>query len=134
MSNTKGVKNSKFVQNNTLKIEYENGTTAIRLHNTDIIIFNGTNFILNSGGWRTSTTKDRINTFTPARISQKKGLWYLRDGNLFYDNCIINSEGHLISKPVKVNEDKIKKIKKQITDYCNLITKDNLPFPNSGDC
>ena len=29
---------------------------------------------------------------------------------------------------------KFRKIKKQITEYCNLITKDNLPYPENGDC
>jgi len=137
MSNSENVKNSKFVANNTLKIEYNNGTTAIRLHNTDIVTFRTDDkIVLNSGGWRTSTTKDRINTFSPAKISQDKGLWYLSGNKLFYDNCIINNKGELISKQLKNNtiENKVNKLKKQITDYCNLVTKDNLPFPNPGDC
>jgi hypothetical protein len=137
LSNTNNVKNSKFVANNTLRIEYENGTTAIRLHNTDVVTFlkNG-KIVLNSGGWRTSTTKDRINTFAPVRLYQTKGLWYLSEGKLFYDNCIIDQSGKLISKELKNTaiESKVTKLKKQITKYCNLITKDNLPLPNSGDC
>ena len=118
-----------------MRIEYLNGTTAIRLHNTDVVTFvNDNKIILNSGGWRTSTTKDRINTFAPVNIYQAKGLWYLSGGKLFYDNCIVNSKGELISKPVKVNEKKIDLLKKQISNYCKLITKDNLPVPNNGDC
>lgn len=126
-------KTAKIIDRNTLKIEYNNGNTAIRLHDTDIVTFSGDKIILNSGGWRTSTTKDRINKFAPVYIHQTKGLWYI-DNKLFYDNCIVNNKGELISKEVKVNENKIDKIKKQITKYVNLITKDNLPYPDSGDC
>ena len=137
LSGVPNVKTSKFIATNTLRVEYTDGTKVIRLHKTDIITFlkNG-NFCLNSGTWRTPTTKERINDNCPARISQNKSIWYLRDGNLFYDNCIINSEGKLISKPLNNSaiENKVKKLKKQISDYCNLITKDNLPYPNGGDC
>ena len=137
LSNTSNVKNSKFVANNTLRIEYENGNIAIRFHYTDIVTFvNDNKIILNSGTWRTPTTKDRINTFAPVNLYQKNGIWYLSDNKLFYDGCIINSKGKLISKPLKneIYKNKIAKLKKQISKYCNLITKDNLPLPSSGDC
>jgi len=134
LSSVEDFKSAKFIDNNTLEIKYNNGTTSIRLHDTDIVTMKGKNFILNSGGWRTPTTKERINKFAPVRLYQNKGLWYLSEGQLFYDNCIVNSEGKLISKPIKINEKKIDLLKKQISNYCKLITKDNLPVPSSGDC
>jgi hypothetical protein len=136
LENCTDYKSATVIDNNTLRIEYNNGNSAIRLHNTDIITFAGKKIILNSGGWRTVTTKDRINKYSPARLYQNKGLWYLSEGKLFYDNCVIDQSGKLISKELKntVIESKVTKLKKQITKYCNLITKDNLPEPNSGDC
>jgi hypothetical protein len=137
LSNTSNVKNSKFVANNTLRIEYENGNISFRLHETDIVTFlNDNKIILNSGTWKTHTTKERINRFSPANVYQKNGIWYLSDNKLFYDGCIINAKGELISKPLKneIYENKVAKLKKQISKYCNLITKDNLPLPSSGDC
>lgn len=136
LEGTTNVKTSKRIANNTLKIEYNDGTTAIRLHNTNVVTFAGKKIILNSDGWRTSTTKDRINTYSPAKISQNKGLWYLDNGKLFYDNCVINAKGELISKPMKniAIEKKVAKLKKQIARYCSLITKDNIPYPEPGDC
>jgi hypothetical protein len=136
LGNTNCIK-SKFVDCNTLKIDFENGSSSIRFHNTDIITFNPDNtIVLNSGGYRTPTTKDRINKFSPVRLYQNKGFWYFNGGSLFYDNCIINNEGKLLSKPLnnEKTENKVKKLKKQISDYCNLITKDNLPLPEPGDC
>ena len=133
LSKTENVKLAKVINNNTLSMEYENGKKVIRFHDTDIITFEGNNFILNSGGFRTKTTKERINEYTPARIQQNKGLWFIQ-GKLFYDNCKINSKGELISREIKVNENKINKLKKQIAKYVNLISKDNLPYPDAGDC
>jgi len=39
-----------------------------------------------------------------------------------------------LNKPKKLNETKFAKLKKQIDNYCKLITKDNLPVPENGDC
>jgi len=133
LSNTKEVKNSKFIDNNTLSIEYQDGTKAIRLHNTDIITILKNSYILNSDGYRTPTTKDRLNKYSPAKISQTNGQWFI-NGYLFYDGIEINSNGKIISKKILPNDNKINKMKKKISDYCNLITKENLPIPNSGDC
>jgi len=137
LSNTENVKNSKFIANNTLRINYNDGSSAIRFHNTDIITFRTDNkIVLNSGGYRTVTTKERINKFAPVRLYQNKGLWYLNGESLFYDNCIINDKGQLLSKELNKEriEAKVIKLKKQITKYCNLITKENLPIPSPGDC
>jgi hypothetical protein len=46
---------------------------------------------LNSGGWRTSTTKDRINKYSPVKVYQRKYEWYLQDGTEFEDNILVNS-------------------------------------------
>lgn len=75
-------------------IRYQN-TTVVRAHQ------DGT-FTLNTGGWRTSTTKARINDFSPARVYQKKGVWYLRyalaEGDSgtsvrFYDGIRVDTHG-----------------------------------------
>jgi hypothetical protein len=52
----------------------------VRLHSTNVITFNPDDSItLNSGGWHTATTKDRINQYIPAgyRITQAGGVWFL---------------------------------------------------------
>jgi uncharacterized protein YxjI len=133
LSNTYDVKNSKFVANNTLRIEYANGNKAIRLHNTDVVTIKDDVYTLNSGGWRTSTTKDRINTFSPARVWQTNGQWFT-GGSLFYDGITVNKDGKVISKVMRANDKKVNAMKKQIAKYVALITKDNLPVPSNGDC
>lgn len=72
----------KIVQRNTFKFTRD-GETVIRLHGTDIVrrLADGS-VILNSGGWKTVTTKDRMNNNLPggARIIQEKGVWYVSQG------------------------------------------------------
>ena len=65
--------------NNTVEYGLEDGTLAIRLHDTDIIKWmpNG-DIILNSGGWQTRTTKDRFNRFLHTiYVFQSNNIWYI---------------------------------------------------------
>jgi hypothetical protein len=80
------------IGNNTYaEIEYDN-SVSIRLHGTTVVRFypNGT-VKLNSGGWHTNTTKDRINKYSPVKVYQQKYEWYLQDGTEFEDNILVNS-------------------------------------------
>lgn len=92
LEGVEGVKVAKLVKQNTLRIEYASGDVAIRLHGTDIIKTkaNG-DTVLNSGGWRTLTTKARINEFSRFVVVQEKYNWYVQVGGYtgqlipFYD-------------------------------------------------
>lgn len=77
-----GKSKSKKVGNNTLKIETEKGY-IIRLHDTNVLEFDGKGYVLNSGGWQTRTTKDRINEYLPRPyyISQKNFDWFINIGD-----------------------------------------------------
>jgi hypothetical protein len=125
---------SRKIDHNTIEYTEVDGTRKIRLHQTDIITFTPKEtVILNSGTWRTPTTKDRMNKFAPEiRIYQEKGQWYA-NGHLFYDGITFKS-GKLVSKEITPDNKNIKKVKAQIKSYCNLITKENLPISNGGDC
>ena len=59
-----GKKTSKKIGNNT----YLLGGNKIILHDTVILEQNGDNIILNTGGWSTRTTHDRMNQYLPANI------------------------------------------------------------------
>lgn len=124
---------SKKVDNNTIEYTTADGSRFIRLHLTDVVTFTpkGT-IILNSGGWKTLTTKDRINKYSGLIVRQIKGQWFIGDV-LFYDGIEFKN-GKLISKEIKNNSAKIDKIKAKIKNYCDLITKNNLPMPHRGDC
>lgn len=66
------------VGNNTWAEIERNGDVRIILHSTTIVTIHADNtYTLNSGGWRTSTTKDRINKYSPARLYQRKFEWFV---------------------------------------------------------
>jgi hypothetical protein len=67
----------KRLANNTVRYTATDGSTCTRLHGTDIIVQTGDVYTLSSGGWRTNTTKDRLNSLSPARIYADKGAWYV---------------------------------------------------------
>lgn len=127
------IKHTKKVDNNTVRIEYTDGKVAIRLHDTNVIVQNPDgSFVLNSGGWRTSTTKDRINKYSPYRVWQEKGIWYV-NGSMFYDGITLKGDA-IVSGKKTANIKEVKAVKKSISSFVALITEENLPVPSSGDC
>jgi len=62
---------------------YREGTDfVVRLHSTNVVRIrpDGT-YVLNSNGWETKTTKDRINAYAPVRITQIAYNWYVYPQN-----------------------------------------------------
>lgn len=75
----------------------------IVLHSTIIItILPNGNYILNSGGWTTNLTRQRITKYSPARITQKKFRWWFRDGTPFADGIEIDKFGDPIEKEAEI--------------------------------
>jgi hypothetical protein len=85
---------SKKVANNTLEVIDWEGSRHIRLHNTNVLTFKGDKITLNSGGYRTRTTKERINEFLPNgyHLSQKAFEWFL-NGEPFTDGMELTTNG-----------------------------------------
>jgi hypothetical protein len=71
-------KNKRKIGNNTHGyIEYD-GSVSIELHNTKVVVFYPNGLVkLSTGGWTTSTTKDRINKYSPVKVHQRKFDWYI---------------------------------------------------------
>lgn len=115
----------------------------IRLYETDIVIFDNNTTILNSGGFRTNLTKNKMNdALSIGYIHQSKNNWYYSCNDIekrFFDGMQIDDwTGKIINKDksTKFNDfDKHnKKINKMIKAYYNKINKKNLPSDSSGDC
>lgn len=72
---------SKMISKSCRVIKNKNGDLTIKLYSTDILkIING-KIVLNSGNYRTVTTKNRINQFLPIGlyVYQKNYQWYIKD-------------------------------------------------------
>lgn len=80
------------IGNNTYAYIEHDGTVAIELHGTKVVRFFPNGLVqLNSGGWRTHTTKDRINKYSPVGVYQRNYEWFLRDGTPFEDKMLVSA-------------------------------------------
>lgn len=144
----RGDKNSKKVANNTYLKRYEDGTIAIRLHKTDIIQYKPNGSIhLHTGGWKTVTTKARMNDFLPRQygIMQEKGVWYVHLTSEFNKDLAFK-DGIKLTKSTKpsvksvleANKKKtnrtITQIKKYADRYVDALFDGKVPAPSGSDC
>jgi hypothetical protein len=127
----------------------EDGRIAVRYQATDVVIYrpDGTTE-LHTGGWQTATTKERINTYSRARVSSDKGVWYVmgpsrwdrKDATLFYDGMIVDAEGQPITPKVTTPATEAAKVlDKLITRYirgyaAEVCKPEAFPEPSGGDC
>lgn len=79
-----GKSNSRVIGNNT-KLVRKRGGIAVTLHGHEIVFFDRDNRTvkLSSAGYQTTTTKDRLNRYTPNsyQIVQRDFEWYLKHGS-----------------------------------------------------
>jgi hypothetical protein len=95
--------NEKKLARNTYLIENHTGVFGVRLHNTIIAnLFANGEVVLNSGGYQTKTTKDRINKYSGFYVQQKKGVWSVWQGQrfigLFRDGMRLSHDGRILNK------------------------------------
>ena len=101
-----GKRETKKLDNNTYLYRIDENTLGIKLHNTTIIEINRvqlesgdsvTHYLLRTGGFQTVTTKDRLNKFTPARISQINFIWYFFPSRIaFTEGAVVDETGDLV--------------------------------------
>ena len=136
--------------NNTRIIRtFDDDCVGIRLHDTVIVkYFKNGNIQLNTDGWRTVTTRNRINYYTPDHISitQTKFIWFLFVSGkeyLYTDDLIISGNQVTLHnenyKPYDIKELKqIEKKKAKADKFCKkFIDKffnQEIPKPSGGDC
>ena len=150
-----GSRDSRKLENNTYLKRFPSGDIVVRLHNTDIVTFKPDgDIVLNSGGWRTVTTKDRLNKFSPVTIAQERGVWYVgirsnpygdwerfkREAKIFNDGMVIKADGKFegAENPTPKANKKLLSKKKQISKYVDgylaALDAGKVPAPSHGDC
>jgi len=78
-----GDRDSKVIGNNTELVRLGNGDIAVTLHGNRIVRYNKDGGVqVSSAGWKTVTTKDRLNRYTDSktRIFQEDYTWYVKRG------------------------------------------------------
>lgn len=71
---------SELKKKGNTSVRVEDGSTIVRYHDTDVVKFNNKVIVLNTGGWFSATTKDRMNTASfefnlGYKVAQVKGEW-----------------------------------------------------------
>jgi hypothetical protein len=140
----------KPIGNNT-RLEDRGNCFAVRLHGTDVVSFHPDgSIVLDSGGWQTVTTKDRMNKYLPAgwRVNQERGTWYLCHGHwnredfrewLFEDGIKIGPRGGCSGKRREKKADrklqaKRRKVSAYTKAFCEALKAGEVPQPSAGDC
>ena len=132
----------KPLANNTRLVRDGDGL-AIRLHDTNVVTFNPDGSVtLDSGGWRTVTTKARMNEYAPCRVSQDRGQWYVStDGEtrvVYADGITIMPDGTVTGAGGDAEPAKGRKmaaaIRKYADAYVAALYANEIPTPSNGDC
>lgn len=139
--------NGRKLANNTY-LERRGDNIALRLHSTDIITFQPDGIVLvTTGGWKTVTTKARLNEYLPHGfgISQKGGVWYwwqnananqnLKPGTVFSDGDKITRKGEIRAQAKPSASEKQLRERARVNAYAKLYTVNGpLDLPGAGDC
>jgi len=75
------------IANNTRIIQIDDGTIGIKLHDTFVVKYHENSHLdcincgdliqLDTGGWKTVTTRDRMNRFCPLNVWTERGVMYI---------------------------------------------------------
>ena len=137
----------KYANNTYMRLVGED--VHVRLHNTDVVVIHpDDSMTLDSGGWRTPTTKERICSIIGWKvgvISQDKGLWYYLPHGIgwqdkekwvmFADGLTIAASGKVISgagdlATVEAAKRKVDKfVKKYIDGFVKHVEKNGMQYP-----
>ena len=109
----------------------------VQFHDTEILVTNKHGTACFTGGWLTTTTKDRLNKFSPiGNFYSDKGVWYITTPTGTYpftEGCFIRHDGEVIYDEDEVEMNKY--IRKLISSYIKkLKSLDEIPRPSPGDC
>ena len=137
-----GFVSARKVAHNTIERTLTDGTRVVRLHLTDIVTFSPDGSVtLNSGGFKSLTTKERMNRYLPSGWSlwAERGCWYLCNRAedkrfVFADGITINSDGSVTGSDPD-DEHKTREINRKIAKYVKAMAAlPTLPRPDLGDC
>jgi len=146
-------KNDRPLANNTRVVRLSDSSIGIKLHNTIILTFFANDWIqFNTGGWKTITTRERMNRYQNiCRLYTKKRIWYLlldKKEYLYQDGIVLDANEmkvypgmDILEELPPINAHTTKKqlgLKKQIDQYCNRFVEefvnDRVPAPSGADC
>lgn len=129
-------------------VEHKDPFFAIRLHDTDVVKVFADKLELYTGGWQTSTTRERINRLLYLSklgyyVTQVKSIWYIirpKDSfrEVFKEGVTIHEDGGISGTAPASSAEKSIKLLKQIKVYAEkyaaTLKAGKIPLPSGGDC
>lgn len=129
---------------NTRIIRVDQNKIIATYHDNPVVTFMPDGLMLSSCGWKTITTKERLNWFVPDGFSvyQEKSIWYLSDRHvqkryIFADGITISKDGTVtgfIPDTDDTTKQTIKAIKKYVAGYVAELLAGKMKKPSTGDC
>lgn len=148
-----GNRMTRKVGNNTYLTRDDANVLRLRLHSTDIITsYPNGETLVTSGGWKTPTTKSRLNDYLKGfSLHQNKGQWfwskrnpdytgtddkpYWIQGGVFSDGDTIGPRGKLTTQAGANAVKESDRLTRSINGYAKLCSASvPLPLPGAGDC
>lgn len=145
-----GGRDSRKLENNTYLKRRADGTLAVMLHATDVVTYHPDGrIVLDSGGWRTVTTKDRLNKYAPLHLWARNGQWLvgyytgdwketINQADIYQDGMTINPDGSLSGVLTAAQAKAEQKLRAQVRTYAKnymaALKAGKVPAPSAGDC
>lgn len=149
-----GHKSERPLANHTRIARRDDGAIVITLHSTGVVTYfpreltNPPAVVLRSGGWLTSTTKERLNAHCPEgfRVWSERGQWYLYKVPVgdpperwpWAEGITIDEAGQVYNagEPSEAERLKLlgKAIRKYVQKYVKSLLAGAIPAPSAGDC
>ena len=144
LQTARDVTKGKPIANNTRLFQHDAGAIAVRLHETDIAtLYANGDVRLDTGGWKSVTTKARMQEFAPVRVWSTKGTWYackVATGthHLYADGMVLHADGTCSGAAPddtpKVERALRKRIKTYAVGFVEALYAGRVGLPSGGDC
>lgn len=116
------------------------GLPALRYHDTDVVTYHPDgSLVLDSGGWRTVTTKDRLNQVGAVRVWSERSVWYVgwHSGiHAFADGIRLYPDGRVegADPDPRAGQRERAAIRRYADRYMMRLAAGTLGSPGPGDC
>lgn len=135
----------------TKLLRYDNGRIAVRYHDTDVVTYLPDGRVeLRTGGWKSQTTKRRMEDYSAAYVWSDNGIWYVKprsegspwSGNgtsyLFAEGVILHPDG-TVTRAGTASDKLLEleyraKVKKYARRYFEKLKAGKMGGPGAGDC
>jgi hypothetical protein len=125
----------------------EDGFIAVRYQRTDVVTYREDgSIVLNSDGYHTLTTRQRINEYAPIKTWSERGVMFIgqgypwrQPGSPYVDGIVISADGSLIlperaKEELTTREEISRRIRKYAALVRSAVERGEMSTPELGDC